>query len=205
MRFLSPFWVLDYWECSMLKSMLVNSSLPGQDGHHFTDDIFRCIFINEKFCILIEISLKCVPKGPIDNNPALVQIMAWCRIGNKPLSEPMLTRFIDTYIYVTLGGDELTKFFNGFSYWLWRTSNVLTNCILYWRAAVPYRKTSNISCTLVGNKIVDQSDAVGTSPVGAAPTTSSFSPKHLASRDSAKTAARQYENLLSVGIWCVLY
>ena len=37
-----------------------------------------------------------------------------------------------------------------------------------------YRKTSNISCTLVGNKIVDQSGVVGASPVGAAPTTSSF-------------------------------
>ena len=38
-----------------------------------------------------------------------------------------------------------------------------------------YRKTHNISRTLVGNKIVDQSDVVGASPVGAAPTTSSFS------------------------------
>ena len=38
-----------------------------------------------------------------------------------------------------------------------------------------YRKTSNISCTLVSNKIVDNSDVVGASPVGAAPTTSSFS------------------------------
>ena len=56
-----------------------------------------------------------------------------------------------------------------------------------------YRKTSNISGTLVGNKIVDHSDVVGASPW------------HLASRDSAKKAARQYENLLSVGIWCVLY
>ena len=36
------------------------------------------------------------------------------------------------------------------------------------------RKTSNISRTLVGNKIVDNSDVVGASPVGAAPTTSSF-------------------------------
>ena len=40
---------------------------------------------------------------------------------------------------------------------------------------VYYRKTSNISRTLVGSKIVDNSDAVGASPVGAAPTTSSFS------------------------------
>ena len=46
----------------------------------------------------IKISLKFVPKGPIDNNPAMVQIMAWCRIGNKPLSEPMLTQFTDAYM-----------------------------------------------------------------------------------------------------------
>ena len=38
-----------------------------------------------------------------------------------------------------------------------------------------YRKTSTISRTLVGNKIVDNSDVVGASPVGAAPTTSWFS------------------------------
>ena len=38
-----------------------------------------------------------------------------------------------------------------------------------------YRKTSNISRTYVGNKVVDNSDVVGASPVGAAPTTSSFS------------------------------
>ena len=38
-----------------------------------------------------------------------------------------------------------------------------------------YRKTSNIDRTLVGNKIVDNSDVVGASPAGAAPTTSSFS------------------------------
>ena len=42
-------------------------------------------------------------------------------------------------------------------------------------AIVDYRKTSNIIRTLVGNKIVDHSDVVGASPVGAAPTTSSFS------------------------------
>ena len=38
-----------------------------------------------------------------------------------------------------------------------------------------YRKTSNMRCTLLGNKIVDHSDVVGASPVGTAPTTSSFS------------------------------
>ena len=62
------------------------------------DDIFKGIFLNENFCILSKISLKFVPKGPIENNPALVSIMAWRRIGDKPLSEPMLTRLTDAYM-----------------------------------------------------------------------------------------------------------
>ena len=45
---------------------------PEQNARHFADDIFRRIFLNEKFCVLIKISLKFVPKGPIYNNPALV-------------------------------------------------------------------------------------------------------------------------------------
>ena len=43
------------------------------------------------------------------------------------------------------------------------------------RELLQYRKTSSISRTLLGNRIVDNSDVVGASPVGAAPTTSSFS------------------------------
>ena len=50
---------------------LFNSSPPGQNGRHFAD-VFRYIFMIEKFCILIKISLKFVPKGPIDNNQASV-------------------------------------------------------------------------------------------------------------------------------------
>ena len=102
------------------RSQWVNSSPPGQNGPHFADDIFRCIFINEKFCIFTKISLKSVPKGPIDYNPALVQIMAWCRTGNKPLSEPMLTRLTDGgdefFLFCFfLGGDELNLFSNNFA------------------------------------------------------------------------------------------
>ena len=59
--------LLNQWLLSSL-----NSSPPGQNGRHFADDIFKCFFMNEKFCILIQISRKFVPKGPIDNNPALV-------------------------------------------------------------------------------------------------------------------------------------
>ena len=47
---------------------------------HFTDDIFNCIFMNENLCILIRISLNFVPKGPINNTSALVQVMAWRRL-----------------------------------------------------------------------------------------------------------------------------
>ena len=66
-------------------------------------------------------------------------------------------------------------------------------------------QTSNISRTLVSNKIVDHSEVVGTSPVSAAPTTSSFSTSHLASTDWAKTTAWRDERHLSYGIWSVLY
>ena len=51
--------------------------------------------------ITIKISLKFVPKGPINNIPALVQIMAWRRPGDKPLSEPMLVSLL-TYIMAVL-------------------------------------------------------------------------------------------------------
>ena len=68
-----------------------------------------------------------------------------------------------------------------------------------------YRKTSSISRTLVGNKIVDNSDVVGAAPVGAAPTTSSFSTEHMASMDRAKTTATGDQKYLSFVIWCNLY
>ena len=60
--------------------------------------IFRCILVNEKFYIFNQISLTFVPKGQVDNTLALVQIMAWRRTGNKPLSEPIMTRFDDAYM-----------------------------------------------------------------------------------------------------------
>ena len=82
----------------LVSDLSVLAHLPLEKiGRHFADDIFRCIFLNEKFCILTKISLKIIPKGPIDNKPTLVEIMAWRRIDDKPLSQPMLTRFTDAY------------------------------------------------------------------------------------------------------------
>ena len=66
----------DCWPRSLKNNCIikvpVNSSTPGQNGCHFSDNHFRCVFMNDLFSILIKIPLKFVPKGPIDNNPALV-------------------------------------------------------------------------------------------------------------------------------------
>ena len=78
----------------------INTLRPRQNGRHFPDDIFRCIFFNENVSISIMISLKFVPKGPVNNIPALIQIMAWRRPGDKPLSEPMMVR-LPTHMCVT--------------------------------------------------------------------------------------------------------
>ena len=61
-------------------------------------DNFRCIFLNENDRIPIRISLKSVSRSPIDNKPALVQVMAWRRTGDESLSEPMLIQFTDAYM-----------------------------------------------------------------------------------------------------------
>ena len=68
----------------------LNTLRPRQNGRHFTDDTFKRIFLNKNVRISIKVSLKFVPKCPINNIPALVQIMAWRRPGDKPLSEPMI-------------------------------------------------------------------------------------------------------------------
>ena len=73
---------------------------PRQNGRLFPDDVFKCIFLNENLWISIKISLKFVPKGPINNVPALVQIMAWYRPGDRPLSEPMMV-ILPTHVCVT--------------------------------------------------------------------------------------------------------
>ena len=78
----------------------VNTLKPRQNGRHFADDIFKRIFLNENIWIPTKISLKFVTKGSINNIPALVQIMAWRRPGDKPLSEPMMVSLL-THICVT--------------------------------------------------------------------------------------------------------
>ena len=82
-------------EISILASFVVTHGL---NCRHFADDSFTFIFMNVNFLISIQISLKFVSTGPIDNKPALVQVMACRRIGAKSLFEPMLSRFTDAYM-----------------------------------------------------------------------------------------------------------
>ena len=86
---------------NQLQSAIIFNTLRlRQNGCHFPDDIFKYISLNENIWISIKISLEFVPKGPIKNIPALVQIMAWRQPGNKPLSESVMTSSL-THICVT--------------------------------------------------------------------------------------------------------
>ena len=86
-----------------LNSVIIHTIItlrPRQNGRHFPDDIFKRILLNEKVKTLLRISMKFVPGGPINNIPALIQIMAWRRTGDKPLPEPMMVSLL-THICVT--------------------------------------------------------------------------------------------------------
>ena len=73
------------YHCKMINTLRLR-----QNCRHFADDIFKCIFLNEKAWILLMMSLKFVPQVWINSIRALVQIMARHRPGDKPLSEPMV-------------------------------------------------------------------------------------------------------------------
>ena len=78
------------------------SSSPEQHGHHFADAILKYIFVNINSCISINISQKFVPKGEVNNIPALVRIMARRQAIIWTNTDPVHLR-----IYATPGGDEL--------------------------------------------------------------------------------------------------
>ena len=70
---------------------------------------FQTHFVEWNYYILVKISLKYAPQGPIDTIPSLVQIMAWRRAGDKPLSKPMkFSLMTHIYIYASLDLNELT-------------------------------------------------------------------------------------------------
>ena len=92
-----------------------NSSPPGQNGHHCGWRHFQTHFLDKNVRTAIKITMKFVPKGPLDNESALVQVMAWHRTGDNPLPEPMLTQFTDPYMRHSGEMSEWVIKFNGLS------------------------------------------------------------------------------------------
>ena len=89
------------------------------------DSIFNCIFLNENDIIPIQISLKYVPQSPIDNKPALVQVIVRRQAFTWTNDDPVHWR-----IYAALRGGELISnpkkhYFDGLMQ-VRRNSNVLT-------------------------------------------------------------------------------
>ena len=88
-----------------------NKLRPKQNGHHFADYTFKCIFLNENVRISIKISLMFVAKGPINNIPVLIQIMAWRRQGDKAPSHYLNQWWLDyRHIYASLGLNALRSY-----------------------------------------------------------------------------------------------
>ena len=98
------------------------------DISQFSDDIFQCIFLNEIY--KFRLWFYC----PFDNNPSLVQIMAWRRPGDKPLSGIMMISLLYWRIYGSLDLNESThicgrmkihshvpRFLKFETYWLLKT------------------------------------------------------------------------------------
>ena len=99
--------VLHKEHCSQLVQELINTLRLRQNGRHFPDDIFKLHFLDDNVQISIKISLKFVPNGPINDIPALVQIMAWHQPGDKPLSIQIMLSLL-THKCITLHLNELT-------------------------------------------------------------------------------------------------
>ena len=120
-----------------------------QNGSHFRRH-FQMHFLEWK-CMNFDKKnpLKFVPKGPINNIPALVQIMAWRRPGDKLLSEPMmvslLTHICVTWLQWVKRHRHIFEFLLLFKNWNvagnWHFSSWKTMTYIY------YRKTSSISRT----------------------------------------------------------
>ena len=97
-HYLSQCWPRSLLPYGVIRPQWVDSSPPDKMAAVLADNIFKCIFLNENDRIPIPISLKLIPMSPIDNKPALVQVMAWHRLGDKPLIELMMTPFTDAHM-----------------------------------------------------------------------------------------------------------
>ena len=112
------------WTVSIIIGTLgVNTLRPRWNGRHLAGDVFKCIFLNENVKILLKISQKFVPNGPINNIPSLVQVMAWRRPGDKPLPEPIMVSLL-THICVARPQwvnirEHCSRLFFQWKLWMW--------------------------------------------------------------------------------------
>ena len=129
----------------------INTLRPRQNGRHFPDDNIKCIFLNENMSISINISLKLVPKSHINNIPALVQIMAWRRPGDKSLSEPMvvisLTHMCGTQpqwvnVVVSLRMTQHNTYMTPYISW-----RLLCRHVHYFENSLSQKTSSIVTCT----------------------------------------------------------
>ena len=89
---------------SFMHCFVPSTHLPlEKNGRHFADSIFKCILFNELFCILIQISLKFGPQGPVDNKWALIHRRVYAVLWGDELiqNQSMLCYVSIGFIVVT--------------------------------------------------------------------------------------------------------
>ena len=159
--------------------------------HLFPDTNYKLAF-----CVILSTEMVQVCSW----NPSLVEVKDAFILHNQ---------FKDHFVYAPSQWETMLQC-NVASHWLgaytkWSLPIAIAMAAddLTWGAMAPVAMLFKplMSCTLVGNEIVDHSDIVGAPSVRAAPTTSLFSTYYLASMDWAKTTARWDKKHLSLGIW----
>ena len=123
---------------------LINTLRSRQNDRHFPEDVFKWIFLNENEKMSIKISLNFVPKRPINNIAAGVQIMASRRPGDKSLSEPTVVSLL-THICVTRP-QRVNELMCGEVVWSWTSrprrlamQNVMSWVPFYWHRITEIR------------------------------------------------------------------
>ena len=119
-------------------------------------DAFSWIKMYEFF---IKISLKFVPKGPVNNVPVLVQIMAWCWPVDKPLSEPMMVSLLmhisvtwPQWVNLLWPGDTIDQSQHWLRQWLvaWQHQDINMDFLCHLISTMQFIQQL-ISCTIAQN------------------------------------------------------
>ena len=99
-HYLNQYWPSSLSPYGLTRGRGVNTLRRRQNGRHFPDGIFKCMFLIKMYEFRLRFHWSLFLIIPIISIPTLVQIMAWCRSGDKPLSEPVMVSLL-THICVT--------------------------------------------------------------------------------------------------------